>query len=59
MVLTVVVLYVEAFCFERRHLHILADTTCYESTFYEFIPCDLLTMLLFFKLIHSIKFRVT
>ena len=30
-----------------------------ESTFYEFIPCDLLKMLLFFKFIHSIKLRAT
>ena len=31
----------------------------HESTFYEFIPCDLLKMLLFFKFKHSIKFRAT
>ena len=30
-----------------------------ESTFYEFIPCDLLKMFLFFKFIHSIKLRAT
>ena len=38
-------------CF-TSYLHRLADTT-----FYEFIPCDLLKLLLFFKFIHSIKFR--
>ena len=31
----------------------------HESTFYEFILCDLLKMLLFFKFKHSIKFRAT
>ena len=31
----------------------------HQSTFYEFIPCDLLKMLLFFKFKHSIKFRTT
>ena len=41
------------------YLHRLAVTTFYESTFYKFIPCNLLTMLLFFKFIHSIKFRAT
>ena len=29
------------------------------SQFYEFIPCDLLKMLLFFKFMHSIKQRAT
>ena len=30
-----------------------------ESTFYEFMPCDLLKMFLFFKFIHSIKLGAT
>ena len=42
------------------YLHKLAEITYfYESTNYEFIPCDLLKMVLFFKFKHSIKFWAT
>ena len=39
------------------HLHRLLDTV--ESTFFDFIPFNILKILLFFKFIRSIKFRVT
>ena len=39
------------------HLHRLPDTV--ESTFFDWIPCNILQMLLFFKSMHSIKFLVS